>query len=77
MIDVKPLQPEKADSPILVTEFGIVIDVKPLQSEKADFSISLTVYSDSLTLIEDGIVMSPEYFQFPFVTIATFFLGIR
>ena len=31
VIDVKPLQLEKAELPILVTEFGIVIDVKPLQ----------------------------------------------
>ena len=30
MTDVKPLHSEKAQSPILVTEFGIVTDVKPL-----------------------------------------------
>ena len=30
-IDSKPLQPEKAKSPIEVTELGISIDVKPLQ----------------------------------------------
>ena len=35
VIDVKPLQPEKANLPILVTEFGIVTDVKPLQNWKA------------------------------------------
>ena len=34
VIDVKPEQPEKADPPILVTEFGMVIDVKPEQPEK-------------------------------------------
>ena len=33
--DVRPLQPEKADSPMLVTPLGILTDVRPLQSEKA------------------------------------------
>ena len=77
VIDVKRLQPAKVLYSILVTELGIVTDVNPLQSEKADSSISLTVYSDSFTLIEDGIVMSPEYSLSPFVTIATFFFGVR
>ena len=31
LIDVKALQPEKADDPKLVTELGILIDVKALQ----------------------------------------------
>ena len=75
--DVKLLQPSKVLPLILVTELGIVTDVKPLQLEKADPSISLTVYSDSFTLIEDGILMSPEYALSPVVTIATFFLGVR
>ena len=57
--DVKPPQPSKVLFLILVTELGIVTDVKLLQLAKADSSISLTVYSNSLTLIEDGIVMSP------------------
>ena len=42
--DVKPLQPEKAPPPILVTEFGIVTDVKPLQPEKALFPILVTEF---------------------------------
>ena len=29
MTEVRPLHPSKANSPILVTEFGMVIDVKP------------------------------------------------
>jgi len=33
--DVKPEQPLKADSPMLVTEGGMVTDVKPLQPAKA------------------------------------------
>ena len=77
VIDVKLLQSSKVLPLILVTELGIVTDVKPLQLVKADPSISLTVYSDSFTLIEDGILMSPEYALSPFVTIATFFLGVR
>ena len=35
VIDVKPLQPEKADCPMLITLSGMVMDVKPLQPEKA------------------------------------------
>jgi hypothetical protein len=31
IIEVKPLQPEKALLPILVTETGMIIEVKPLQ----------------------------------------------
>ena len=31
VIEVKPLQPEKAHSPMLVTLSGMVIEVKPLQ----------------------------------------------
>ena len=60
MTDVKLLQPLKTSLPIIVTELGIVTDVKPLQSEKADLPILVTGYSTSFTLIEDGIVMSPE-----------------
>ena len=77
MTDVKLLQPLKTSLPIIVTELGIVTDVKLLQSLKVDSLISFTVYSKSLTLIEDGIVMSPEYSLSPYVTIATFFLGVR
>ena len=33
--DIKSEQPAKADTPILVTEFGMVTDVKPLQLTKA------------------------------------------
>ncbi len=37
------LQPEKAEFPILVTLFGIVIEVKPLQPEKAELSMFVTL----------------------------------
>ncbi len=30
--EVRPVQPEKASPPMLVTEFGIVTEVRPLQS---------------------------------------------
>ena len=43
MIEVRPLQPEKAFAPILVTLFGIVIEVSPLQSEKALSPILVTL----------------------------------
>ena len=33
--DVKPVQPEKAEKPMLVTLSGMVIEVKPVQSWKA------------------------------------------
>ena len=70
VIDVNLLQFVKAQSPILVTEFGMVTDVKRLQEEKADLPILVTEYSTSFTLIEDGIVMLPEYFPSPAVTSA-------
>ena len=44
MTDVKPVQPEKTDSPILFTEFGIVTDVKPLHRLKADSPILVTEF---------------------------------
>lgn len=68
---MRPLQSQKARSPILVTVFGIVIDVKPLQLLKAEKPILVTEYSTSFTFIEDGIVMFPEYLLSPFVTSAT------
>jgi hypothetical protein len=52
-VPVKPLQPEKADSPIDVTEFRIVnVPVKPLQPEKAKPPIVVT---------ELGIVKFPVF----------------
>ena len=42
LIDVKALQPSKADDPMLVTELGILIDVKALQPEKAPDSMLVT-----------------------------------
>ena len=66
---MRPLHPQKAFFPILVTEFGIVTDVKPLQNLKAS-PILVTVYSSSFTFIEDGIIMLPEYFPSPTVTSA-------
>ena len=41
---VRPEQPPKAPSPILVTEFPMVTDVKPEQSEKALVPILVTEF---------------------------------
>jgi hypothetical protein len=35
VIEVKPVQPENALKPILVTLLGMVIEVKPVQPENA------------------------------------------
>ena len=43
----KPLQPEKAELPIEVTELGISTDVKLLQPEKAEPPIDLTEFGIS------------------------------
>ena len=43
-MDVKPLQPAKAPSPILVTELGIVTEVRPLQPKKAYSPILVTEF---------------------------------
>ena len=40
--EVNPVQPENAEEPIDVTEFGIVIEVKPLQPLKAEEVIRVT-----------------------------------
>ncbi len=38
---MRPLQPLKAELPIFVNEFGMVIEVRPVQPEKAKFAIPL------------------------------------
>ena len=35
LMEVKELQPQKADCPMLVTELGILMEVKELQPQKA------------------------------------------
>ena len=57
VIEVKPLQPEKQDSPNEVTDEGMVIEVKPLQPKKQPSPNEVT---------EEGMVMEvkalqPEY----------------
>ena len=49
---VNSLQALKAEFPIIVTEFGILMVVSPLQSWKAEFSIVIT---------ELGILYSPFF----------------
>ncbi len=41
-MEVKPLQPEKADLPMDVTELGMVMEVRPLQPEKAPSPMDVT-----------------------------------
>ena len=41
-MEVKERQPEKAASPMLVTELGILMEVKELQPEKADSPMLVT-----------------------------------
>ena len=43
-MEVKPEQYSNAPSPILVTEFGMVIEVKPEQPENAAFPILVTEF---------------------------------
>ena len=42
VIEVKPLQPSKQDSPNEVTDEGMVIEVKPLQPSKQDLPNEVT-----------------------------------
>ena len=60
--EVKPLQPQKASSPMLVTLLGIVTEVKLLQSLKASLPIPVTVYVTDLYTMEDWMfaVVKPE-----------------
>ncbi len=46
----KPLQPQKADHPMLVTLLGNVSSVKPLQPSKAEFPILVTLFGMTLFL---------------------------
>ena len=57
MIDVKLLQPEKTEPPILVTELVIVTDVKLLHHEKAYSPILVTEFG----IVTDVKLRQPEY----------------
>ena len=70
MTDVRPLQIEKAQPPILVTELGIVTEVRPLHPEKAQYPILVTECFEFSKVIDSGITMSPEYSFSPDVTVA-------
>jgi len=54
IISFKPVQPKKADSPIVITELGIVMEVSPVQPEKARQPMDVT---------ELGIVMEVSAVQ--------------
>jgi len=69
IIEVKLLQSQKAELPIVVTEFGIVTEVKLLHDEKTPFSIAV---------IEFGIVteVKPLHPQKAYIPIDVTELGI-
>ena len=56
LIDVSPLQPEKALLSIDVTLLGMVSDVRPLQPEKAELTMNVTL----LGMVTDVRPLQPE-----------------
>ena len=71
MIEVKPLQPAKAEFPIEVTVLGSVIEVKPLQPAKAEFPI---VFTPSGSVIEVK-PLQPEKADSP-IEVASFIVSV-
>ena len=74
VMEVKPLQLEKAYLPMLVTLFGMVTEVKPLQPEKAPSPMLVTLFgmvtevahglhftTVLLLIIKPSLVSSPSY----------------
>ena len=59
--DFKPLQPEKAPFPIVVTLLGMVREVKPLQPLKAYSPIDLTL----LGMVTEFKPLQPEKARLP------------
>jgi hypothetical protein len=51
VIEVRPLQPEKAHIPMLVTLLGMVIEVRLLQPENAELPMLVTSSPISTVLI--------------------------
>ncbi len=43
IINVRPLQPRKADSPMLVTLLPMITDVRPLHQQKASYPMLVTL----------------------------------
>ena len=76
VIDVSPLQKEKAPCPILVTLFGIVIEVSPIQPEKAPAPILVTLLGILIEVspLQPAKAPSPIlvtlYVLLPFTTVA-------
>ena len=59
--DVRPVQPSKAELPIVVTELGIDNDVRPVQPLKALSAIEVTEYEEPLYSTFSGRIISPVY----------------
>ena len=59
--EVKPVQPEKALPPILVTDSGIVIEVKPFNSEQRPLGICSTWFPKvKVVIFVSLLTMSPQ-----------------
>jgi hypothetical protein len=72
MIDAKAVQPEKAEFPIVVTLFGIVIDVKAVQLAKTLFPIVVMLLGNSnITAVK------PEPLKAEFPIVVTLFGMVR
>ena len=54
VISSRPLQPENAESPMLVTLDGISMLVRPLQYQNAQFPMLVTPSEITTLLSEDG-----------------------
>ena len=59
--EVRPLQPEKAELPILVTLLGIETEVRPLQPEKAELPMLVTL----LGIVTEVRPLQPENAEIP------------
>ena len=59
VIEVRPLQSQKAFAPIDVTLFGIVTEVRLLQSEKASSPIDVTLSG----IVKEVRLLQSEYLQ--------------
>ena len=70
-MEVKPVQLEKAKSPMAVTEFGISMEVKPEHPEKAMALMLVTEKGIPSYVTMLGIEILPEYFGTPLGTCAT------
>ena len=68
VIDVKPVQSQKAPYPMLVTLSGMVIEISPLQTAKAHSPMLVTLPSSGNTLAlhpATNVLLSVSIMQLP------------